>query len=177
MIVGVHPLAGFDKVLHYLVPEPMRADVQVGALVRVPVGRTLRLGIVGEIGAPKDFPIDKLKALAQVLHPFPALPPDLLGLARWMTVYYAAPLDGIIETMIPVAVRNGAGLKQEKQLALGQRLAAEELARGELIELGAGRCRGVERVLHHLCYRAAQRGLPKVAAFRAWLLEATGAEG
>ncbi|OYU98758.1 MAG: hypothetical protein CFE26_27025, partial [Verrucomicrobiales bacterium VVV1] len=98
MIVGVHPLAGFDKVLHYLVPEPMRADVQVGALVRVPVGRTLRLGIVGEIGAPKDFPIEKLKALAQVLHPFPALPPDLLGLARWMTGYYAAPLDGIIET-------------------------------------------------------------------------------
>ncbi|MBC7369270.1 MAG: primosomal protein N', partial [Undibacterium sp.] len=128
MIVGVHPLAGFDKVLHYKVPEPMVADTQVGALVRVPVGRTLRLGIVGEIGAPKDFPLDKLKALAQVLHPFPALPPDLLGLARWMTGYYAAPLDGIIETMIPVAVRNGAGLKQEKQLALGQRLSAEELA-------------------------------------------------
>jgi primosomal protein N' (replication factor Y) len=63
-----------------------------------------------------------------VLHPFPALPPDLLGLARWMTGYYAAPLDGIIETMIPVAVRNGAGLKQEKQLALGQRLTTEELA-------------------------------------------------
>ncbi|MSU54167.1 MAG: primosomal protein N' [Opitutaceae bacterium] len=128
MFVGVHPLAGFDKVLHYQVPEPMIADVQLGALVRVPVGRTLRLGIVGEIGAPKDFPLDKLKALAQVLHPFPALPPDLLGLARWMTGYYAAPLDGIIETMIPVAVRNGAGLKQEKQLAIGPRLSGEEFA-------------------------------------------------
>ena len=128
MFVGVHPLAGFDKVLHYRVPEPMVADVQLGALVRVPVGRTLRLGIVGEIGAPKDFPLDKVKALAQVLHPFPALPPDLLGLARWMTGYYAAPLDGIIETMIPVAVRNGAGLKQEKQLAIGQRLSSEEFA-------------------------------------------------
>jgi primosomal protein N' (replication factor Y) len=128
MIVGVHPLAGFDKVLHYRVPETMIADTQVGALVRVPVGRTLRLGIVGEIGAPKDFPLDKLKALAQVLHPFPALPPDLLGLARWMSGYYAAPLDGIIETMIPVAVRNGAGLKQEKQLALAQRLSVEDLA-------------------------------------------------
>ncbi|MFZ4407116.1 MAG: LysR substrate-binding domain-containing protein [Paracraurococcus sp.] len=70
------------------------------------------------------------------------------------------------------AAAQGVGVALEST-----RLAAEELARGELIELGAGRCRGVERVLHHLCYRAAQRGLPKVAAFRAWLLEATGAEG
>ncbi len=53
------------------------------------------------------------------------------------------------------------------------RLAAEELSRGALVELGGGRFRGVERVLHHLCYRAAQRNLPKIAAFRAWLLEST----
>ena len=128
MIVGVHPLAGFDKLLHYRVPEAMRAGTGVGSLVRVPVGRTMRLGIIGEIGAPKDFPLDRLKSLAQVLHPFPALPPDLLGLARWMAGYYAAPLDGIIETMIPAAVRNGAGLKQEKLLALERKLSPEELA-------------------------------------------------
>lgn len=127
MMVGVHPLAGFDKLLHYKVPEPMRASMLVGSLVRVPVGRALRLGIVGEIGAPKDFPLDRLKAVAQVLHPFPALPPDLLGLARWMSGYYACGLDGVIETMIPVAVRNGAGLKQEKLLALAQPLAPEDL--------------------------------------------------
>ena len=31
MIVGVHPLAGFDKLLHYRVPEGMREGVVVGA--------------------------------------------------------------------------------------------------------------------------------------------------
>ena len=51
MIVGVHPLAGFDKLLHYRVPETMRDTVALGSLVRVPVLNTLRLGIVGEIGA------------------------------------------------------------------------------------------------------------------------------
>jgi hypothetical protein len=56
MIVGVHPLAGFDKLLHYKVPENLRAGVAVGTLVRMPVLNTLRLGLVGEIGAPKDFP-------------------------------------------------------------------------------------------------------------------------
>ncbi|MDO9710791.1 LysR substrate-binding domain-containing protein [Paracraurococcus lichenis] len=52
------------------------------------------------------------------------------------------------------------------------RLAAEDLARGDLVELDGSRFRAVERVLHHLCYRTGQRNLPKVAAFRAWLLEA-----
>ncbi len=128
MFVGVHPLAGFDKLLHYRVPEKLAASVAVGTLVRVPVGPTLKLGIVGELGAPTDFPVERLKAVVQVVYPFPALTPDLLGLARWMARYYACGLDGIIETMIPVAVRRGAGLKQEKLLVVAQRLPAEELA-------------------------------------------------
>ena len=128
MIVGVHPLAGFDKLLHYRVPENLRAATVVGSLVRIPILNALRLGIVGEMGAPKDFPVERLKLVAQVVYPFPALTADLLRLARWMAAYYACGLDGIIETMIPVAVRRGAGLKQEKLLALAQKLSGEELA-------------------------------------------------
>jgi primosomal protein N' (replication factor Y) len=128
MIVGIHPLAGFDKLLHYRVPEQLRGVVAVGSLVRMPVVNALKLGIVGEVGAPKDFPLDRLKAIAQVVYPFPALPPDLLGLARWMARYYACGLDSIIETMIPAAVRRGAGLKQEKLLAVAQRISPEEFA-------------------------------------------------
>jgi primosomal protein N' (replication factor Y) len=128
MIVGVHPLAGFDKLLHYRVPESMRTGIGVGSLVRVPVLNSLRLGIVGEEGAPKDFPIEKLKSIAQVVYPFPALPPDLLSLARWMASYYACGLDSVIETMVPAAVRNGATIKQEKLLSLVRRLTPDELA-------------------------------------------------
>ncbi len=126
MIVGVHPLAGFDKLLHYRVPEELRATVVVGTLVRVPVLNQLHLGIIGEIGAPRDFPVEKLKSIVQVVHPFPAMPPDLLGLARWMATYYACGLDSIIETMLPAAVRHGAGLKQEKLLSLATKLSAAE---------------------------------------------------
>jgi len=124
MIVGVHPLAGFDKLLHYRVPERLRGELGLGSLVRVPVLRALRLGVVGEVSppsaptalthwSPPDFPLAKLKSVAEVVYPFPALSPELLKLARWMSRYYAAPLDGIIETMIPVAVRNGASIKEE----------------------------------------------------------------
>ncbi len=128
MYVGVHPLAGFDKLLHYRVPEALAAEVEVGSLVRVPILRTLRLGLVAEIGAPKNFPLEKLKLVAQVVYPFPALTPELLELARWMAAYYAAPLDGVIEGMIPVAVRRGMALKQEKLLSVAARLAPAERA-------------------------------------------------
>lgn len=116
--VGVHPLAKFDKLLHYKVPEELSASLEVGSLVRVPVGNRVSVGIVGEEGPPKDFPVEKLKSVMQVVHPFPALTPDLLKLARWMSMYYAAPLDSIIETMIPGPVRAGVGIKVEKLLSL-----------------------------------------------------------
>ncbi|MBW8782444.1 MAG: primosomal protein N' [Verrucomicrobia bacterium] len=128
MTVGVHPLAGFDKLLHYKVPETLRDQVAVGSLVRIPILNRLHLGIVGEVGAPVDFPLDRLKTLAAVVYPFPALPPDLLGLARWMSSYYAAKLDGIIEAMLPAAVRNAASLKQEKLLSVVRQLDADEVA-------------------------------------------------
>ena len=127
MIVGVHPLAGFDKLLHYRVPEAMRESVAVGSLVRVPILSGMKLGIVGEVAAPTNFPIERLKSLAQVVYPFPALTPDLLDLARWMARYYACGLDSIIETMIPAAVRRGAAVKQEKLLSVAQKLSPEEV--------------------------------------------------
>ncbi len=128
MTVGVHPLAGFDKVLHYRVPEGMRDAVQVGSLVRMPILNGVKLGLVGEVGMPSDYPVDKLKSLVQVVYPFPALTPELLQLARWMARYYACGLDSVIETMIPAAVRRGAALKQEKLLAVARTPTAEELA-------------------------------------------------
>ncbi len=129
MIVGVHPLAGFDKILHYRVPAPLQDQAQVGSLVRIPVHSHLRLGVIGEIGAPSDFPVDRLKNVAQLVYPFPALAPDLLSLARWMAVYYAAPMDSIIETMIPAAVRRGMALKQERLIAAARSLSPEELGK------------------------------------------------
>ncbi len=131
MVIGVHPLAGFDKKLHYRVPDAWADGVLVGSLVRIPIMHRMHLGIVGEIGEPTDFPVDKLKNIAQVVYPFPALSADLMELARWMASYYACGLDTVIETMLPAAVRHGAGLKHEKWLSLAKKLTPEELAKLE----------------------------------------------
>jgi primosomal protein N' (replication factor Y) (superfamily II helicase) len=128
MIVGVHPLAGFDKILHYNVPEFLRVSAGVGSLVRVPVGRVMRLGVVGSIGPPKDFPLDRLKSVVEVVYLFPALTPDLLELAKWMAGYYAAPMDSVIEAMIPAAVRRGTKIKEQRFLSILSKMSREEAA-------------------------------------------------
>jgi len=127
--VGVHPLAGFDKLLHYRVPESLASAVGIGSLVRVPVLRNMCLGLVASTGAPRDFPVDRLKTVAQLVYPFPALTPDLLELARWMAGYYDAPLDAVIEGMIPAAVRRGMAVKEETLLAVARRLGPGERAK------------------------------------------------
>jgi primosomal protein N' (replication factor Y) len=128
MIVGVHPLAGFDKILHYNVPEALRAGARVGSLVKVPVGRTMRLGVIGRIGPPEDFPVDRLKSVVEVVYPFPALSPELVELARWMSTYYAAPMDTVIETMIPAAVRSGARVKKQMFIRVAHKMSRADLA-------------------------------------------------
>jgi primosomal protein N' (replication factor Y) len=128
MIVGVQPLAGFDKLLHYKVPETLRAALRPGSLVRVPILNRSHLGLVMEVDAIPDCPPEKLKALSAVLHQFPALTPDLLDLARWMHTYYAARMESVLEAMIPAAVRGEARLKSEKYLALARTVGPEEMA-------------------------------------------------
>ncbi|MDR1788843.1 MAG: primosomal protein N' [Opitutaceae bacterium] len=131
MIVGVQTLAGFEKTLHYRVPERLAPLAQTGSLVRVPLLNRTRLGVIASIGAPADFPVSRLKHVLEVVHPFPAMPGDLPELARWMSAYYAAPIDTVIEAMLPASVRKGARLKTERTLRAGRPFLQGELERLE----------------------------------------------
>ncbi|NBR59896.1 MAG: primosomal protein N', partial [Opitutaceae bacterium] len=75
MIVGVQPMAGFDKLLHYKVPEALRAEIRAGSLVRVPIGSRLHLGLVMALNAQPDCAPEKLKLISDILHDYPALTP------------------------------------------------------------------------------------------------------
>ena len=70
-IIGVHPLAGFDKLLHYRLPDHLRPLVRVGSLVRVPVLRRHLLAIVAAVDTPPDVPMARLKLVTQAVYPFP----------------------------------------------------------------------------------------------------------
>ncbi|MDP2138176.1 MAG: primosomal protein N', partial [Candidatus Didemnitutus sp.] len=128
MIVAIQPLAGFDKLLHYRVPEALRADLETGALVNIPIGNRHHIGLVLALNAVPDVALAKLKPITGILHQYPALTPDLLELARWMHTYYAARMESVLEAMIPGAVRDGARMKHDKYLAVAQALTAAEHA-------------------------------------------------
>ena len=113
-----------------------------------------------------------------------ALPPGLVLIesavspvrwADWLALNgLAAPPGGARPSFDRAAMAISAAAQGVGAALESTRLAAEELASGALVELGGGRFHAVERVLHHLCFRAAQRNAPKVAAFRAWLLAECG---
>lgn len=128
MIVAVQPLAGFDKLLHYQVPESLRPGVRAGSIVRIPIAHRHHLGLVLELNATPDVPLARLKPVTGVLHDHPALTSDLLELSRWMSAYYAARMESVLEAMIPGAVRDGARVKQEKYLAAARVPTPDELA-------------------------------------------------
>lgn len=67
--------------------------------------------------------------------------------------------------MAIAAAADGMGIALESV-----RLAERELARGELVILGEGKFRQVEREIHHVTYRVKERCVPKVSVFVAWLL-------
>jgi DNA-binding transcriptional LysR family regulator len=56
-----------------------------------------------------------------------------------------------------------------------RRFALDELAKGELVELGGGTLHGLRREMHFLLYRSAKKG-GAVASFRNWLMERIGTE-
>lgn len=129
-IVSVFPLAGFDKELGYRLPGHLKGQVAIGSLVRVPIRQTQSLAVVSRLEANDSYPLTKLKPVSQLVQEEPVLPPDLIALARWMRTYYAAPLEGILERMVPGPVRRGMKIKREIYLR-----AARKLSPGELEEL------------------------------------------
>jgi primosomal protein N' (replication factor Y) (superfamily II helicase) len=128
-IVGVWPLAGFDKTLHYRVPPEWSAQLEPGQLVRAPILNRHHLAIVRELDPQPDVPLVKLKYLAELVYPWPVLTPDLLQLAEWMAAYYSASRESTLEAMIPAAARRGMGPKREKLLSAKRGIASEELQR------------------------------------------------
>ncbi len=126
-IVGVWPLAGFDKILHYRVPEHLKGSIPAGALVRVPVGRRFTLAVVYQVDVEADMPESRLKVITEAIYPMPVLTPDLVNLINWMVSYYGASRESIIETMVPTAVRLGKSARIEKYLSVAQKLTSADL--------------------------------------------------
>ncbi len=96
-------LVDFDperQIYTYGIPRELRGLIAPGQVVRAPFGRGIQLGVVMSLSetAPADI---KIKPLGDPMTDGPALTPQQLDLALWMSRYYLAPLSECVRLILP----------------------------------------------------------------------------
>lgn len=98
------PLMG---VFDYLAPATADGPLLIGQRVRVPFGRSTRMGWLVGSKPVSDLPEHKLRRVLSVLDNEPLLPPDLLRMLVWASRYYQHPLGEVLAAALPKALREG----------------------------------------------------------------------
>jgi primosomal protein N' (replication factor Y) (superfamily II helicase) len=97
-------------------PAATQADIH--ALVAVPFGKNLVVGIIMAIGHQTDVPAEKLRALHSIRRDIPPITGDVLALIRFCESYYHAPFGQIaINVMPPLLRKPDYHIRARKKLA------------------------------------------------------------
>ncbi|MBX3636799.1 MAG: LysR family transcriptional regulator [Rubrivivax sp.] len=152
-----------DVALAYGAPPPQRGGVEVVALGAERIVPLVAPALLPPAARPAEL-VQRLTLIDSTLSP--------LGWPEWFErqglALPARPRPGFDRAAMAIAAAtDGLGVALEST-----RLAARELERGELVELGAKSFRAVARAVHHLCVRHADRQRPAVRAFVDWVLAA-----
>jgi len=116
------------SVFTYAVPDSFNGEELVGRRVLVPFRNrpTVGVGLAVTEQAPET---KRIKEIAELLDPLPALPPKLIDLGRWISRYYLTPIGETLRAMLPPEVE----LRHDREYCLTdtgraylQALAAEK---------------------------------------------------
>lgn len=119
----------------YLAPVNFHSKTPVaGVRVRVPFGRQTLVGILLEVVHETDVPLNKMKAVIEVLDDKPVFDAELLQLLRWCTLYYHHPIGEVMQNALPVKLRQGAptkikGIRRWQLTSEGELVDPKELKR------------------------------------------------
>ena len=91
------------RLFDYVVESTSTEDV--GFRVRVPFGRGEKIGVIVEVQAESDWPLEQLKPAIEVLRDLPPLPADFFRLCRFASAYYQAALGEVIMQALPVGLK------------------------------------------------------------------------
>ena len=116
-VAEVVPFDGGARAYSYSVPAALKETLQVGQLVRVPLGNRNSLGVVWKYPA-EPLVGTKLRSIILLEHEQPVITPDCCKLAEWMAAYYGCGLNSVLETVLPAAVRKGVRPVLRRMLSL-----------------------------------------------------------
>ncbi|HEY0683525.1 MAG TPA: primosomal protein N' [Steroidobacter sp.] len=85
-----------------------------GHRVWVPFGRRRVVGVVVEGRDDTEIPSNKLRAAFEVIDNEPTFSAELLALLTWAAEYYRHPVGEVLSSAMPVHLRSGAPLREEK---------------------------------------------------------------
>ncbi|HEY1772059.1 MAG TPA: primosomal protein N' [Gammaproteobacteria bacterium] len=106
--------------LKVAVPSPLHRDFDYlpptdadparllpGVRLRLPFGRREVVGVLLETSDRTKVPRSKLRAARRLLDDAPLIPADMLALARWAADYYRHPIGEVVQTLLPIPLRQG----------------------------------------------------------------------
>ena len=102
------------RTFDYRFPGDLEHPPVPGARVRVPFGRRQVIGVALEHRDRSDVPAAKVRPIQAVLDLEPAFDETLLQLLRWSADYYRHPLGEVLAAALPVGLREGAPLREER---------------------------------------------------------------
>ena len=92
---------------HYLPPSGEDTSAcPIGARIKVPFGRQTLIGIITGYSHESEF-AEKIKPALELLDSHQILDPDIYSLCTWAAEYYHHPLGEVLQTALPVLLRQG----------------------------------------------------------------------
>ncbi|HEX5514161.1 MAG TPA: primosomal protein N', partial [Gammaproteobacteria bacterium] len=106
------------QLFDYRLPE--QVEVVPGMRVKVPFGRSGRVGVVVDCVTEPSIDRHRLKPIDALIDSTPALPGELLEFALWASRYYHHPPGEVLAAALPVLLRQGAPALPDQTQALQQ---------------------------------------------------------
>jgi primosomal protein N' (replication factor Y) len=125
----------------YAIPDAFNGEPLIGHRVVVPFGRRAMTGVaLAESDRPPN--LARIKEIAEMMDPVPALPSRLIELGHWISRYYVAPIGEAFRAMLPPEIEmrhdreysfTNSGREYLRNLAAAEELTEDERAEFSLL--------------------------------------------
>ncbi|MDF2487128.1 MAG: hypothetical protein K0R46_3296, partial [Herbinix sp.] len=107
-----------DKTYQYAIPEELKEQANIGALVVVPFGKGNRQinGYIVDVSSEPKLRKELIKPISKVITDAPMIESHLIYLAYWIKESFGGTINDALKTVIPV--RKAVKIKEQKSIQL-----------------------------------------------------------
>lgn len=110
LILQVALAAPVMRMFDYLPPETITFPPRRGQRVRVPFGKSTRIGIIVRVKSDSEVPAHQLRCAMALIDNDPLLDEHVMSLAEWAARYYRFPPGEVFAAALPNMIRKGGEL-------------------------------------------------------------------